>query len=56
MLSIEYLMVAKAFGLGRSDLIELCGQAVEAVFGDGKEKERVWGLVGDAREKEMDGG
>ena len=42
--------MAQAFNLSRGDLIELCELAVEAIFGDGHEKERLRGLIKDARE------
>ena len=47
--SNEYLLVAQAFNLSRSDLIDLCDQAVEAIFGDEHQKQRLRGLVRDAR-------
>ena len=52
-LSNEYLLVAQAFNLSRRDLIDLCEQAVEAIFGDEHEKRRLWALVKDAREDWM---
>ncbi len=50
-LSNEYLMVAQAFNLSRDDLINLCERAVEAIFGDERQKQRLWTLVEDAKEK-----
>lgn len=52
-LSNEYLLVAQAFNLSRDDLINLCDQAVEAIFGDKHQKQRLWALVGDARKTYM---
>ena len=50
-LSNEYLLVAHAFNLSRDDLIDLCDRAVDAIFGDEHQKQRLWALVKDAREK-----
>ncbi|CAF9931296.1 MAG: hypothetical protein ALECFALPRED_004972 [Alectoria fallacina] len=52
-LSNEYLLVAQAFNLSRDDLIDLCDQAVEAIFGDRHEKQRLCALVKEARENRM---
>ena len=52
-LSNEYLLVTQAFNLSRNDLINLCDQAVEAIFGDEHQKQRLRTLVKDAREKLM---
>lgn len=52
-LSNEYLLVAQAFYLSRHDLINLCDRAVEAIFGDKHQKQRLWALVKDVREKWM---
>ena len=48
-LSNEYLLIAQAFNLSRDNLIDLCDQAVEAIFGDEYQKQRLRGLVKDAR-------
>lgn len=48
-LSNEYLLIAQAFNLSRDNMIDLCDQAVEAIFGDEHQKQRVRGLVKDAR-------
>jgi len=45
-LSNEYLLAAEHFGLSRREVVDLCGEAIEAVFGGGEEKERLRGLVG----------
>lgn len=50
-LSNEYLLIAQAFTLSQDDLINLCGRAVEAIFGDEHQKRRLRALVKDAREK-----
>ena len=52
-LSNEYLLVAQAFNLSRDDLISLCDRAVEAIFGDEYQKQRLWGLIKDARKELM---
>lgn len=52
-LSNEYLLIAQAFNLSRNDLIDLCDRAVEAIFGDKHQKQRLWALINDAREKWM---
>lgn len=52
-LSNEYLLIAQAFNLNRDDLINLCDQAVEAIFGDKHQKQRLWALVEDARKRLM---
>lgn len=52
-LSNEYLLIAQAFDLSRNELINLCDQAVEAIFGDEHQKQRLWTLVKDARKKLM---
>lgn len=52
-LSNEYLLVSQAFNLGRGDLINLCDQAVEAIFGDTNQKHRLWALVENARKRSM---
>ena len=48
-LSNEYLLIAHAFNLSRDNLIGLCDQAVEAIFGDEHQKQRLRGLIKDAR-------
>ena len=48
-LSNEYLLIAQAFNLSRDNLIDLCEQAIEAIFGDEHQKQRLRGLVKDAR-------
>lgn len=48
-LSNEYLLVAQAFNLSRHDLINLCDQAVEAIFGDEHQKRRLCTLINNAR-------
>ena len=48
-LSNEYFLIAQAFNLSRDNLIDLCDQAVEAIFGDEHQKQRLLGLVKDAR-------
>ena len=53
-LSNEYLLVAQAFKLSRDDLISLCSRAVEAIFGDEHQKQRLRALVQYAREKLLD--
>ena len=50
-LSNEYLIVAQAFNLSRDDLINLCGRAVEAIFGDDHQKQRLWAVVKNASDK-----
>ncbi len=45
-LSNEYLLAAEHFGLSRREVVDLCGEAIEAVFGGEGEKERLRGLVG----------
>lgn len=50
-LSNEYLLVAQAFNLSRDDLIDLCSRAIEAIFGDEHEKQRLRDLVRGAKEK-----
>ena len=50
-LSNEYLLVAQAFNLSRDNLIDLCDQAAEAIFGDEHQKQRLRSLVKDARKK-----
>ncbi len=45
-LSNEYLLAAEHFGLSRREVVNLCGEAIEAVFGGEGEKERLRGLVG----------
>ena len=50
-LSNEYLLVARAFNLSRDDLINLCERAVEAIFGDKHQKQRLRTLVQNAKEK-----
>ncbi|KAF6236292.1 hypothetical protein HO173_005545 [Letharia columbiana] len=52
-LSNEYLLIAQAFNLSRNDLIDLCDRAVEAIFGDKHQKQRLWALINDARVKWM---
>ena len=52
-LSNEYLLIAQAFNLSRDDLINLCDQAVEAIFGGKYQKQRLCALVEDARVKLM---
>lgn len=44
-LSNEYLLAAEHFGLSRREVVGLCGEAIEAVFGGEGEKERLRGLV-----------
>lgn len=53
-LSNEYLLVAHAFNLSRDDLFTLCDRAVEAIFGDMHQKQRLWASVRDAREERTD--
>ena len=48
-LSNEYLLIAQAFNLSRENLIDLCAQAIEAIFGGEHQKQRLRGLVKDAR-------
>ena len=48
-LSNEYLLIAQAFNLSRDNMIDLCDQAVEAIFGDEHQKQRVRRLVKDVR-------
>ncbi len=50
-LSNEYFLVAQAFNLSRDDLLTLCDRAVEAIFGDNHEKQRVKALVKNARDE-----
>lgn len=50
-LSNEYLLVAQAFNLNRDDLIDLCERAVEAIFGDEHQKQRLRSLVKSAIER-----
>lgn len=45
-LSNEYLLAAEHFGLSRREVVGLCREAIEAVFGGEGEKERLRGLVG----------
>lgn len=52
-LSNEYLLVAEAFSLSRNDLFSLCERAVEVIFGGMQQKQRLWALVKDSREKWM---
>ena len=52
-LSNEYLLIAQAFNLSRGDLIDLCDQAVEAIFGDKHQKQRLWAFVEETRRKWM---
>ncbi|MCJ1260298.1 hypothetical protein MMC22_000158 [Lobaria immixta] len=40
-LSNEYLLAAEHFNLGHGELVEICGKAIEAIFGDNEEKKRL---------------
>ena len=53
-LSNEYLLIAQAFNLSRVDLINLCDQAVDSIFGDEHQKQRLCALVKGARKKLLD--
>lgn len=44
-LSNEYSLVAHHFGLDRRDLLGLCSDAIEAIFGGEREKQRLRILV-----------
>ena len=48
-LSNEYFLIAQAFNLSQDNLIDLCDQAVKAIFGDEHQKQRLRGLIKDAR-------
>ncbi|KAJ5578307.1 uncharacterized protein N7459_007271 [Penicillium hispanicum] len=43
--SNEYLLAAQHFGLGRADLVSLCSNSIDAIFGGQKEKKRLQGLI-----------
>ncbi|MCJ1466237.1 hypothetical protein MMC07_004856 [Pseudocyphellaria aurata] len=40
-LSNEYLLAAEHFNLDRGNLVKICGTAIEAIFGDEREKKRL---------------
>lgn len=40
-MSNEYLLAAENFNLSRSDLLDVCSNAIEAVFGGDLEKQRL---------------
>ena len=40
-LSNEYALVAKHFGLGRSDICQLARGAIQVIFGSEEDKERL---------------
>ncbi|KAL8822225.1 MAG: hypothetical protein Q9191_007034 [Dirinaria sp. TL-2023a] len=48
-LSNEYLLVAQAFGLSQGDSLALCDRAIDAIFGDEKEKARLRHAISEMR-------
>lgn len=40
-LSNEYLLAAEHFNLSHGDIVDICGKAIEAIFGDNEEKKRL---------------
>jgi adenosine deaminase len=52
--SNEYLLAAEHFRLSRGDILDLCEQAVDSIFGGPEEKYRLRRLLLNFRQENLD--